>query len=254
MKQFEVFKNEEFGEITVFNENGEPWFIGKEIAEKLGYSNSRKTIGDHVDNEDKGVTKRYTLGGTQNVTVINESGLYSLILGSKLESAKRFKRWITAEVLPSIRKNGGYIANQENLTDDELMAKALVVAKRQIDERNKKIAMQNEKIEEMKPKAIFADSVASSNTSILVRDMAKLLKQSGVEIGEKRFFKWLRDYGYLIKTGSDYNTPTQKSMELGLFEIKETVINHSDGYPTIHKTPKVTGKGQVYFINKFKNC
>ena len=251
MNNITTFNNAEFGDIRVVMRESEPWFVGKEIADKLGYSNSRKAIADHIENEDKGVTKCDTLGGKQNLTIINESGLYSLILGSKLPSAKRFKHWVTSEVLPSIRKNGGYIANQESLSDDELLEKALLVAHRKIEERNKEIAYQREQIEEMQPKALFADAVSSSSNSILVRDMAKLLKQNGVDIGEKRLFEYLRNNGYLIKRpGADYNSPTQKSMELGLFEIKETVVAHANE-TRVHKTSKITGKGQRYFIKKF---
>ena len=253
MNNITTFSNAEFGDIRVVMRESEPWFVGKEIADKLGYSNSRKAIADHIENEDKGVTKCDTLGGKQNLTIINESGLYSLILGSKLPSAKRFKHWVTSEVLPSIRKNGGYIANQDNLSDDELLEKALLVAHRKIEERNKEIAYQKEQIAEMKPKAIFADAVSSSSNSILVRDLAKLLKQNGVDIGEKRLFEYLRNNGYLIKRpGADYNSPTQKSMDLGLFEIKETVVAHAND-TRVHKTSKITGKGQRYFINKFLN-
>ena len=251
MNNITTFNNAEFGDIRVVMRESEPWFVGKEIADKLGYSNSRKAIADHIENEDKGVTKCDTLGGKQNLTIINESGLYSLILGSKLPSAKRFKHWVTSEVLPSIRKNGGYIANQESLSDDELLEKALLVAHRKIEERNKEIAYQREQIEVMQPKALFADAVSSSSNSILVRDMAKLLKQNGVDIGEKRLFEYLRNNGYLIKRpGADYNSPTQKSMELGLFEIKETVVAHANE-TRVHKTSKITGKGQRYFIKKF---
>lgn len=247
MNDLTVFKNESFGEIRTLVINEEPWFVGKDIAIALGYSNSKKALSDHVDVEDKqqgdGVTIRDPIGREQHPTVINESGLYSLILSSKLPTAKQFKRWVTSEVLPSIRKTGGYIAGQENLSDSELMAKALLVAQRTIEERNKQI-------ETMKPKALFADAVSGSDTSILVRDLAKLLKQNGVDIGEKRLYKKLRDDGYLIKIGESKNTPTQKAMEMKLFEIKESVII-VDGKSRVVKTTKVTCKGQTYFINRF---
>ena len=255
MNNITTFSNAEFGDIRVVMRESEPWFVGKDVAEKLGYSNTRKAIADHVETDDKtdGVTIRDSIGRNQKPTIINESGLYSLILGSKLPSAKRFKHWVTSEVLPSIRKNGGYIANQENLSDDELLERALIVAQRKIEERNKEIAQQKEQIAIMQPKAIFADAVSSSSNSILVRDMAKLLKQNGVDIGEKRLFEYLRNNGYLIKRpGADYNSPTQKSMELGLFEIKETVVAHTND-TRIHKTSKITGKGQRYFVDKFLN-
>lgn len=245
MNSLQIFKNPDFGQVRVTEQGGEPWFIGKDLAVILGYSNSRDAISKHVDDEDKGVAKCDTPSGTQNMTIINESGLYSLILSSKLPTAKQFKRWVTSEILPSIRKNGGYIAGQETLSDDELMAKALMVAQNKIAEKDKQIKM-------MQPKALFADAVATSSTSILIGDLAKLLKQNGVNIGQKRLFEWLRSNGYLIKQkGSSRNMPTQLSMERKLFEIKETVITHSDGHITVNKTPKVTGKGQMYFVNRF---
>ena len=244
MSEIKIFENPEFGSIRTVEQNGEPWLAGKDVAAALGYSNPRKAIADHVDEEDKGVTNCYTLGGNQNMTIINESGLYSLILSSRLPTAKQFKHWVTSEILPSIRKTGGYISGQESMTDDELMAKALLVAQRQIKQRDARIA-------EMQPKALFADSVCASKTSILIGELAKILKQNGVEnMGQNRLFEWLRNNGYLIRRkGTDYNMPTQRAMELKLFEIKETVVNHADGHQTTNKTPKVTGKGQVYFIN-----
>ena len=246
MNDLVIFENPEFGQIRTMNKDGEPWFVGKDVADALGYGKGKSlnnAVSRHVDDDDKGVTEMMTPGGRQNFVIINESGLYSLILSSKLPTAKQFKRWVTSEVLPSIRKTGGYIAGQENLSDSELMAKALLVAQRTIEERNKQI-------ETMKPKALFADAVSGSDTSILVRDLAKLLKQNGVDIGEKRLYKKLRDDGYLIKIGESKNSPTQKAMEMKLFEIKESVII-VDGKSRVVKTTKVTGKGQTYFINRF---
>lgn len=245
MNQIKIFENPEFGKVRTVEIDGKPYLIGKDVAEALGYSNTRKALADHVDEEDKGVTKCDTLGGKQELTVINESGLYSLILSSKLESAKRFKHWVTSEVLPSIRKSGGYIAGQEQMTDSELMAKALLVAQKQIEERNAQI-------ERMKPKEIFADAVSASQTTILIGELAKLIRQNGVDIGQNRLFSWLRENGYLVKRkGTDYNQPTQKSANLGILTTKETIIAHSNGSTEIKKTVKVTGKGQQYFINKF---
>lgn len=184
--------------------------------------------------------------------VIPEGDVYRLIVCSKLPQAEKFETWVFDEVLPSIRKTGGYIAGQETMTDDELLANAVLVAQRKIAERDKVIQQQEEKIEEMKPKAIFADAVSASETSILIGDLAKLLRQNGVEIGQKRLFEWLRNNGYLIKRkGSDWNMPTQRSMEMGLFEIKETHHIDGNGCNITKRTPKTTGKGQVYFINKF---
>lgn len=249
MNEIQVFNNPAFGEIRTVSINNEPWFVGKDVAQVLGYQNSNKALADHVDEDDKlqgdGVTIRDSIGREQHPTVINESGLYSLILSSKLPSAKAFKRWVTLEVLPAIRKNGGYMAGQERMTDQELMAQALLVAQRTIESKNKTI-------QEMQPKALFADSVAASGSTILVGELAKILRQNGVNIGEKRLFAWMRENGYLIRRkGSDYNMPTQKSVDLEIFRIKETVINHSDGHTSVSRTPKITGKGQQYFISKF---
>jgi anti-repressor protein len=244
MNDLKIFENKEFGKIRTVIENGEPWFIGKEVADILEYANTAKAIRDHVDEEDKLTERIVRSGQNREVIFINESGLYSLILSSKLPNAKKFKKWVTSEVLPSIRKNGGYIAGQETMSDDELMARALQVAQNKILERDKQI-------ETMKPKAIFADAVAASHTSILIGDLAKLISQNGVNIGQKRLFKWLRDNGYLIKReGSDRNMPTQRSMEMKLFEVKESTISNPDGSVRITRTPKVTGKGQQYFVNK----
>lgn len=247
MNELQVFENAQFGQVRTVQKDGQPWFVGKDVASALGYSNPRKALYDHVDDEDKadGVTIRDSMGRTQNPVIINESGMYSLVMSSKLPNARQFKRWVTNEVLPSIRKSGGYIAGQETMTDAELLSKALLVAQRQIEARDVQI-------EAMTPKALFADAVSASKTSILIGELAKLLKQNGVDIGQNRLFQWLRENGYLIRQrGALYNSPTQRSMNLGLFEVKETTITHADGHITINRTAKVTGKGQVYFINKF---
>lgn len=243
MTELQIFNSEEFGDIRTVTIDNEPWFVGKDVAEALGYSNSRKALADHVHEDDKGVTKCDTLGGKQDLTIINESGLYALIFGSKLESAKKFKHWVTSEVLPSIRKTGSYQTAQPQ--GKELLALAVL-------EAQKTIELQNQEIERMKPKEIFADAVATSHTSILIGDLAKLLKQNGIETGQKRLFEWLRENDYLIKRkGADWNMPTQKAMEMKLFEVKESTVNNPDGSVRINKTTKVTGKGQQYFINKF---
>lgn len=244
MNQIKIFENPEFGKVRTVEIDGKPYLAGKDVAEALGYTNPQKAIRDHTDIEDRTVNESFTVNGTK-VILINESGLYSLILSSKLESAKRFKRWVTSEVLPSIHKSGGYIAGQEQMTDSELMAKALLVAQKQIEERNAQI-------ERMKPKEIFADAVSASQTTILIGELAKLIRQNGVDIGQNRLFSWLRENGYLVKRkGTDYNQPTQKSANLGILTTKETIIAHSNGSTEIKKTVKVTGKGQQYFINKF---
>lgn len=244
MDELQIFKNEEFGEIRTVTIDNEPWFVGKDVAEALGYSNTRDAISTHVMDEDKNTVaisdgKR----GNPNQTVINESGLYALIFGSKLESAKRFKHWVTSEVLPSIRRNGGY--QMQTPQGKELLALAVLEAQKTIEE-------QTAQIQEMKPHAVLGQAITTANTSILVGDLAKILKQNDIEIGAKRLFQWMRENGYLIKRkGTDWNLPTQRSMELELFEIKESVHIDGNGCNKITRTPKVTGKGQQYFINKF---
>lgn len=248
LDELKIFKNQEFGQIRTVQLNNETYFVGKDVATALGYERATKAIQDHVDEEDKDVVPiQDSIGRMQNTPVITESGLYALIFGSKLESAKRFKHWVTSEVLPSIRKHGVY-AVDELLDNPEMAIKAFTALK---EEREKNKLLQEENTR-MKPKEIFADAVATSHTAILIGDLAKILKQNGIETGQKRLFAWMRDKGYLIKrNGTDYNMPTQKSMELGLFEIKESTINNPDGSVRINRTTKVTGKGQQYFINKF---
>lgn len=251
MNELKIFENPAFGKVRIIQQNGEPWFIGKDVAEILGYSNTPKAIRDHVDDEDKLAERIVLSGQNREVAIINESGLYSLILSSKMPKAKEFKRWVTAEVLPAIRKTGGYIAGSEKMSDAELMAKAVLVAQVTIKERDARIKELESDTQRMKPKEIFADAVSASDQTILIGDLAKLIKQNGHDIGQKRMFEWLRNNGYLIKRqGADYNSPTQRVMELGLFRIKETAVTHSDGHVTVSKTVKVTGKGQAYFVNK----
>lgn len=250
MNNIQVFENEEFGNIRTIEINEKPYFVGVDVAKALGYSNPRDALSRHC----KGVVKRDTLTnrGVQRLSYINEGDLYRLIIKSKLPSAEKFELWVFEEVLPSIRQNGGYIMNQENLSDSELLAKAVLVAQKTIANKDKIIEQQKAKIEQDKPKALFADAVSASKTSILVGELAKILKQNGADIGQNKLFAWMREKGYLIKRkGSDYNMPTQKSMEMGLFEIKETSITKPDGSTHISKTTKVTGKGQIYFTNKF---
>lgn len=247
MSDLQVFRNTEFGELTLLEINNAPWFVGKEVAEKLGYTNQNEAIQDHVSYEDKLNSKMLSSFddynfGQRGAWLINESGLYCLILGSKLESAKRFKRWVTSEVLPAIRRTGSY-SNQP--TGGKLLAMAVLEAQKLLEAKDEEIAR-------MKPKEIFADSVASSHSTILIGELAKILKAKGYETGQKRLFETLRQDGFLIKRkGSDYNMPTQKAMELGVFEIKETVINNPDGSIRVSKTTKVTGKGQIYFVNRY---
>lgn len=241
----------ENSEIRTVEKDGEPWFVGKDVAAVLGYSNTRDALAKHVDDEDKNtVVIRDGIQGNPNTIVINESGLYSLVLSSKLPNAKKFKRWVTSEVLPSIRKHGAYMTDQtleQALTSPDFLIQLATQLKEEKEQRKQLEA----KVEQDKPKVLFADSVSASKSSILVGELAKILKQNGVDTGQFRLFAWLRENGYLIKReGSDYNMPTQRSAEMGLFEVKQTIITHSDGHITTNKTPKVTGKGQVYFVNK----
>lgn len=250
--ELKIFENKEFGQVRTVEVEGKPYFVASDIAKSLGYSNPRDAISRHC----KGVVKHDTptKSGIQSMSYISEGDIYRLITHSKLPSAERFERWVFDEVLPSIRKNGGYINGQESMSDDELMAKALLVAQNKITEKDKKIAEQGKQIDDMKQPALLGKAITTADTSILVGDLAKILKQNGIPMGAQRLFHWLRDNGYLIKRkGTDWNLPTQKSMEMGLFEIKESVHIDGNGCNKISRTPKVTGKGQQYFINKFLN-
>ena len=241
MNDLQIFKNSEFGEIRTVTVNEEPMFCLIDICKALEIKNATD-VAKRLDEDE---LTRLNLGSRAGETnFITESGLYAVILRSDKPNAKKFRKWVTSEVLPSIRKNGGYIAGQENMTDDELMAKALMVAQNKIAERDKQI-------ERMKPKEIFADAVSASETSILVGDLAKLISQNGYKIGQKRLFEWLRTNNFLIKSGSSRNMPQQRFVEQGLFEIKESNIQNPDGSVRITRTTKVTGKGQIYFVNKF---
>lgn len=243
MNEIKIFENQEFGKVRALEIDGKPYFVGKDVAQILGYKDTSDALKKHVDEEDK-LTRRFADSGqNREMYIVNESGLYSLVLSSKLESAKRFKRWVTSEVLPSIRQTGGYQMGMPQ--GKELLALAVL-------EAQKTIEAQNKDIERMKPKEIFADAVSASHTTILIGELAKLLRQNGIDIGAKRLFAWMRDNGYLVKRqGTDYNTPTQKSVDLGVLTTKETTVLHPDGSTKIVKTSKVTGKGQQYFINKF---
>lgn len=243
MNDLQIFENSEFGEIRTITKDNEPMFCLADVCKALEISN----VGNVKQRlSEKGIHTADTLtkGGMQKMTFISEANLYKTIFQSRKESAERFTDWVTSEVLPSIRKNGGYIVGQENMTDDELMAKALMVAQNKIAERDKQI-------EHMKPKEIFADAVSASETSILVGDLAKLISQNGYKIGQKRLFEWLRTNNFLIKCGSSRNMPQQRFVEQGLFEIKESNVQNPDGSVRITRTTKVTGKGQIYFVNKF---
>lgn len=247
MNELQIFSSNEFGEIRTIMVENEPYFVGKDIADILGYKNGSRDINTHVDEEDKLKYQISTSGQIREQTIINESGLYSLILSSKLPTAKKFKKWVTKEVLPSIRKHGMY-ATDELLENPDLL---ISVAKELKYEKERRKLLETER-EQNKPKVIFAETVEASKQSILIGDLAKLIRQRGVDIGQNRLFAWLRKEGYLIsRKGESYNLPTQKSMDMGLFEIKESTHLNPDGSIRLTKTTKVTGKGQIYFINKF---
>lgn len=250
MESLNVFYNPNFGQIRVIVDNEQPYFSASDICSSLGYSNPRKAVADHVDVED--VTKRDTLtpGGTQQLSYLNESGLYALVFGSKLEGAKQFKKWVTSEVLPSIRKNGIYatdITVDKMISDPDFAIQLLTNLK---EEKQKRIQAELT-VKEQAPKALFADAVATSTTSCLVGELSKILRQNGVEVGQNRLFDYLRKNGYLCQFGERYNQPTQRAMEMELFEVKKTSINKPDGTIMVTTTTKVTGKGQIYFVNKF---
>lgn len=249
MNELQIFNSEEFGQVRTVEINGNPYFVANDVARALGYVETAKAIRTHC----KGVSEMDipSKGGVQRMKIIPEGDIYRLIIRSKLPSAEKFERWVFDEVIPSIRTNGGYIAGQETLSDDDLMAKAILVAQKKIKERDQIIEQQKQKIEADRPKTIFADAVSASHTSILIGDLAKLICQNGYQIGQKRLFQWMRDNGYLMVSGSSRNMPKQKYVEQGLFEIKESNVQNPDGSVRITRTTKVSGKGQLYFVNKF---
>lgn len=250
MNNLQIFSNEEFGQVRTAMINGDVWFVGKDVADILEYTNTAKAIRDHIDEEDK-LTERIVLSGqNREVIFINESGLYSLILSSKMPNARKFKRWVTSEILPSIRKHGAYMTEQtleQALTSPDFLIQLATKLKDE-QEKNKALTEANNR---MRPKEIFADAVMTSEHSILIGELAKLIAQNGYAIGQKRLFAWMREHGYLLKQGGSYNLPAQRYVEAGLFEIKESSISNPDGSVRLTRTTKVTGKGQVYFINKF---
>ena len=250
MNELKFFKPEWGWVVRTIDINGETWFVGKDVARALEYLNESKALADHVDDDDKLNNDSLSSLGQRGGWLINESGLYSLILSSKMTAAKEFKKWITSEVIPSIRKHGAYAtpATIENIINNPDFGIQLLSTLKAEQEKNRRLAAENER---MKPKEIFADAVNASKTSILIGELAKLIAQNGVQIGQKRLFSWLRDNGYLMRGGSSMNLPQQRYIEQGLFEIKENSITNPDGSVRVTKTTKVTGKGQIYFINKF---
>ena len=250
MNELQIFENKDFGKVRTVTLNGAPCFVAADICRALDIANSRDAVNRLDDDEKNTVVLTDGNRGNPNVTVVTESGLYSLVLGSRKPEAKQFKRWITHEVIPTIRKTGGYV-NNDDLFVNTYLPNADDTTKALFRSTLETIRTQNAKLEEYKPKAIFADAVSASKTSILVGELAKILQQNGVAIGQNRLFAWLRNNGYLCCYGERYNMPTQRSMEMSLFEIKETTINNPDGSIRVSRTVKVTGKGQQYFINKF---
>ena len=242
MNELQVFNNDMFGNVRIILQDNEPWFVAKDVCDCLDLSNSRKALS-RLEDDEKGVTLSDTLGGKQEMATVNEYGLYSLVMSSRKPEAKEFKRWVTHEVLPSIRKYGTYSVDIPRTLPD-----ALKLYANEIEAHNKTKAL----LEEQKPKVLFADAVNASHTSILVGDLAKLLRQNGLDIGQNRLFEKLRQEGYLIEQkGESYNMPTQRSMDMKLFEVKESTFTNPDGSTHITKTSKVTGKGQIYFANRY---
>lgn len=246
--EIQIFENPEFGTVRTVMVDGEPWFVGKDIAVVLGYGKPTDAVRKHVDQEDRGVSKMETPSGEQTMTIINESGLYSLVLSSKLPTAKQFKRWVTNEVLPSIRKHGAYMT-KETLTESLARPENLMVILQTLLEEQKKNEALTSKVEQDKPKVTFAEAVYDCDTLISVADLAKLVHANGVNIGQKRMYDFLRDEGFLCKRiGEDWNTPLQRYLDMGLFEVKEYSYPTRSGWG-VSKTTKITGKGQTYLVN-----
>ena len=233
------------------NMAGEPWFVLKDCMSILDLGNPTETVKMFDDDEFSTTEVIDSIGRRQQAYIISEPGLYRLVMRSRKPEAKEFQRWVTHEVLPQIRKTGGYIPTTDADDDMTILAKAVMIGQRTMEEQKRRIAAQESHINELEPKARFADAVAASDGTCLIGELAKMLRQNGLDIGQNRLFEILRQDGYLGKTGSNRNVPTQKAMDLGLFRIKETAITHSDGHVTINRTAKVTGKGQTYFINRY---
>ena len=246
----QVFSNSRFGELRTAGTPDRPEFCAKDVATALGYKNTNDAIKRHC----RGVVKRYpitdALGRTQDASFIGEGDLYRLIASSKLDSAQRFEHWVFDEVLPAIRRDGGYMLAKDE-TPEETMARAFIIAQSTIERQKARISQQASQIKEMTPKALFADAVAASDGTCLVGELAKMLTQAGFTVGQNRLFKLLRDDGYLGKHGCNRNVPKQRYIEQGLFRIKETAVTHADGHVTLSRTAKVTGKGQRHFLAKY---
>ena len=232
---------------TLTDKAGEPWFVAKDVCDILGHSNVSMAL-DRLDDDER---SKFNLGRQGETNIVNEAGLYVLVLGSRKPEAHEFKRWVTHEVLPQIRRTGGYIPTTDADDDMTILAKAVMIGQRTMEQQKRKIAAQQTRIVELEPKARFADAVAASDGTCLVGELAKMLRQNGMDIGQNRLFRLLQADGYLGKSGSNRNVPTQRAMDLGLFRIKETTVTHADGHTTVSRTPKVTGKGQRYFIDRY---
>ena len=256
MSEIQVFTSEEFGSVRSLEIDGEPWFVGKDVTKILGYTNANKAIKDHVDPEDKGTNVLDTPGGKQRLVVINEAGLYTLVISSKLPTAKQFKRWIVSEVLPSIRKTGSYSIQPIGQSNEEILANAVLLSQRIIEENRKKISLLESDNARMKPKEEYYDAVGSSEATISMSRMAAILTQNGYPLGRNELFEWMGNHDFIIrsnnKNNKSHNCPTSKSMKMNLFKVKQVIIKR-DGYDMIRHTPLVTGKGQLYFVNYFKN-
>ena len=240
-----AFENAQFGTIRAGMNGGEPWFIASDVCAALGLANVTNAVRRLDDDE----TTLISIKGRE-INAVNEPGLYSMVLSSRKPEAKAFKRWVTHEVLPAIRRTGGYIAAKADDTPEEIMARALLVADETMRRQKARIDGLTAENAAMRPKALFADAVSASDGTCLIGELAKLICQNGVEIGQNRLFEWMRENEYLGKSGCNRNVPTQRAMEMGLFRIKETAVTHSDGHVTVTRTPKVTGKGQTYFLGK----
>lgn len=240
---------------TLTDESGEPWFVAKDVCDILGMSNPSMAIAALDKDEVSQVEPKNYLGSenrsNQAINIVSEPGLYRLVMRSRKPEAKEFQRWVTHEVLPQIRRTGGYIPTTDADDDMTILAKAVMIGQRTMEEQKRRIQAQQTRIVELEPKARFADAVAASDGTCLVGELAKMLRQNGMDIGQNRLFRLLQADGYLGKSGSNRNVPTQRAMDLGLFRIKETTVTHADGHTTVSRTPKVTGKGQRYFIDRY---
>lgn len=236
---------------TLTDEAGEPWFVLKDCMSILDLGNPTETVKMFDDDEFSTTEVIDSIGRRQQAYIISEPGLYRLVMRSRKPEAKEFQRWVTHKVLPQIRKTGGYIPTSESDSDEDIMARAVLVAQKTIERKNQQLQAKDTQIKMLEPKARFADAVAASDGTCLVGELAKMLRQNGMDISQNRLFRLLQADGYLGKSGSNRNVPTQRAMDLGLFRIKETTVTHADGHTTVSRTPKVTGKGQRYFIDRY---